>query len=209
MKRHTVIALMIAVVPALAVHAKDKKPSVSPAFDQARTVYVEAQNGQQFDRNLDPDDRKAIADVQDLVQAWKRYKLVTQREDADIVIVVRKGRTAGADDEFNPNGGPSRSTNPNGAQNGIPNRNMDPSSAQMPGQQSPGAPIAASGVETSTSQDVFEVCQVNANGKLTRALWSRAMDDGLNGPRVMLFQQFKDAVEKAYPSQPAAPENKP
>ncbi|HEY1767560.1 MAG TPA: hypothetical protein VGG26_07890 [Terracidiphilus sp.] len=209
MKPHVVIALAIAVLPALAVHAKDKKPNVSPVFNQAHTVYVEAQSGQQFDRNLDPEERKAIADVQDLLQAWKRYKLVTQREDADIAIVVRKGSTASADNEFNPNGGPARGPSPNAPQNGFPNRNMDPSGAPMPGEQSPGAPIAGSSMDTSTSQDVFEVCQVNANGKLTRPLWSRAMDAGLNGPRVMLFQQFKEAVEKAYPSAPAAPQNKP
>jgi hypothetical protein len=210
MKFPGAIALMIAALTALPVHAKDKKRSdVSPVFDQARTVYVEAQNGQQFDRNLDPEDRKAIADVQDLVQAWKRYRLVTQREDADIVIVLRRGRPANSDGGLSPSGNPNRGMGPNSPQSGLPSHGMDPSNSQMPGQQSPGAPIAASGMETGASQDIFEVCQVNANGKLTRPLWSRAMDDGLSGPRVMLFQQFKDAVEKTYPSQPAGQESKP
>jgi hypothetical protein len=47
------------------------------------------------------------------------------------------------------------------------------------------------------------VCQVSENGKRGSPLWERTMPDGLSAPRVMLFQQFKDAVEKAYPSQPA------
>jgi hypothetical protein len=64
--------------------------------------------------------------------------------------------------------------------------------------------MIASGIDGSASQDHFEVCQVNANGKLTRPLWSRSLENGLSGPHVMLFQQFRDAVEKAYPTPPAS-----
>jgi hypothetical protein len=42
------------------------------------------------------------------------------------------------------------------------------------------------------------------NGKLTGALWSRSMEGGLMPPRLLLFAQFKDEVEKAYPAPAAA-----
>lgn len=204
MKPHVAFTLVLSVAGAVLLYAKDKKqPNVPAAFGQAHTVYVESVNGQQFDRNLDPEDRMAIADVQDALQAWKRYRLVTQREDADIVIVVRRGnglsrdRDAGPID--NPNRGPASSPMPNG----LPNRGVDPNTPPMPGQQRPGGPDVGPDMQTGSVEDLFEVCQVNANGKLTRPLWNRTMQDGLRGPHLFLFEQFRDAVEKAYPSQPA------
>lgn len=203
MKPLVAIALMMAVAGAVLAHAKDKKqPNVPATFNQAHTVYVEAVSGQQFDRNLDPEDREAIADVQDALQAWKRYRLVTQREDADIVIVVRRGSRTNPDGGLGSIDNPNRNTNPNTVPNGLPNRGMDPNAPPMPGQRTSGPDIAPD-MQTGASEDVFEVCQVNANGKLTRPLWNRTMENGLRGSRLLLFEQFKDAVEKVYPSQPA------
>jgi hypothetical protein len=197
------ILLLLALLSALpAAHAKDKKrPDVPVAFNEARTIYVEARAGQQFDRNLDPEDREAIANVQDVLQAWNRYKLVTQREDADIVIVVQRGHTEGRDRGATPGDASTRNIDPSGTQNGPMNRGMDPSGAGFPEQHSSGPEFPAD-IDSNASQDLFEVCQVNANGKLTRPLWSRSLEGGLSGPHVMLFQEFKDAVEKAYPSPP-------
>jgi hypothetical protein len=211
MRSHKLAILLLAAVPAfLVVQAKDKKPNVSPVFNSAHTIYVEAHNGQQFDRYLDPEDRAAIADVQDLLQAWKRYKLVTQREDADIVIVVRKGHgAANPDGSISPNDIPNRGVDPNSAPNGMSNRNMDPNAGPIPGQQRANGPMMAPGIDSLATQDLFEVCQVNANGKLTRPIWSRSLEDGLRGPHVMLFQQFRDAVDNAYPSQPERQGAKP
>ncbi|MGA7339495.1 MAG: hypothetical protein WBE72_23805 [Terracidiphilus sp.] len=214
MKPNKPMVLLLMVLPAcVLLRAKDKKqPSVPAAFNQAHTAYVEAVDGQQFDRDLDPEDREAIADVQDLLQAWRRYKLVTQREDADIVFVVRKGRAAGRDGGLGPeSGGPIGGSGPNGGMgpNGEPGGNggMGPNGglgangAPFPGQPRSSGPAIAPGMDNGASQDLFEVCQVNANGKLTRPLWVRTLEGGLNGPQVLLFRQFKDAVEKAYPSQ--------
>ena len=54
-----------------------------------------------------------------------------------------------------------------------------------------------------TPDDLFEICQVNTDGTLSTPLWMRTFPGGLDGPKVMLFEQFRKAVEKAYPSQPA------
>jgi len=61
------------------------------------------------------------------------------------------------------------------------------------------------GVEAGPPEDLFEVCAMNPDGKLSGPLWLRTMPDGLRAPQVTLLEQFRDAVDKAYPPQPAGP----
>jgi hypothetical protein len=56
---------------------------------------------------------------------------------------------------------------------------------------------------------LLEVCQFNADGKLSVPLWLRSFAGGLDPPRVVLFAQFKNDVEKAYPSAPPSAPVKP
>ncbi len=193
MKPHKAIAFLLVFPAVLLVQAKDKKSSNVPAvFGQARYVYVEAVDGQEFDPNLYPEDREAIADVRDALTGWKRYTLTTERDQADLIFVVRKGRAARADAGMSRNGGPD----PVGVgqpRSGVP---MGGTAAQMGGEMGP-------------LDDFFEVCQGNADGKRGTPLWERSMPDGLSAPRVLLFQQFKEAVDKAYPLQPTGQAQKP
>jgi hypothetical protein len=71
------------------------RPSVSqsvPKFPgtlvNARYVYVTSYDGDQFDPNLLPEDRQAIASVQDALQKWGKFTLVYQPQQADIVLMV-------------------------------------------------------------------------------------------------------------------------
>lgn len=202
MKPHKAIALLLLFPAALLVQAKNKKQSGVPAvFGQARYVYVEAVDGKEFDPNLNPPDREAIADVRDALTDWHRYTLTTERDQADLVIVVRKGRVASTDVAVSPRGG---SSSPSlGGSMGT----------QAPGQGRANAPMGGPGIEADAEMgppdDLFEVCQINQNGKLSTPLWERTMQDGLDAPRVLLLRQFRDAVEKAYPSQTAGPAQKP
>jgi hypothetical protein len=174
------------------LNAKDKKPSVPAVFGQAKYVYVEAIDGQEFDPNLNPDDRIAIADVRDALDNWKRYILTTSRSEAEVVIVVRKGRAAGA----NVGIAPRRAQLPgSGGQLGQPGQ---------AGQQGPMGAGAEIGAEAGPPDDLFEVCQVNPDGKLGSPLWQRTLPNGLNAPDVALLKDFEKAVDKAYPPQPAA-----
>lgn len=194
------IVLLLVFPATLLLHAKNKKPNVPAVFGQAQYVYVQAVDGRQFDPNLNPDDREAIADVQDALSNWHRYVLVTDRDEADLVIVVRRGRAAEAGVGMSPRGGPNSGgigVGSGGAQ-------------QSPGQGRAGAPMGGQmggpGIETTgemgPADDFFEVCQHNTEGTLTTPLWERTMPDGLDAPRVLLFQQFREAVDKAYPVQP-------
>jgi len=54
----------------------------------ARFVYVTAYDGGQFNPNLLPEDRAAIARVQEAIQKWGKLTLVYRPEEADIVIAV-------------------------------------------------------------------------------------------------------------------------
>jgi hypothetical protein len=54
----------------------------------ARFVYVTSYDGDQFSPNLLPEDRQAIATVQDAMQKWGKFTLVYEPYQADIVLMV-------------------------------------------------------------------------------------------------------------------------
>ena len=184
------IALLTLLLPALvAAQGKTKKPYKLPAvFNQARYAYVEAVDGEQFDPRLYPEDRQAIANVQNALEDWNRYTLVTRRDEADLVFVVRKGRLADA------NVGVQVGT---GTQGG-------------PGTH-PGGPSLGVGLggEVGPPDDLLEIFVPNPSGVLGSPLWMRTLADGLNAPDVTMFRQFKDAVEHDYPVQTASQPKKP
>lgn len=204
MKHFKLALLILLLAPGfVAAQKKAKKPIVPAVFNSARFVYVQAVDGQEFDRNLYPEDRMAIADVRDALQVWGRYTLTVERDKADLVFVVRKGRLASADVD----GGIGTGQNPQvGGQR-----------VQFPGnqrQQGPGAGGPASagvgvGAEAGPPDDLLQVCQLTPNGKLSAPLWIHSFANGLDAPRLLLFKQFKDAVEKAYPNPPPKPPTKP
>jgi hypothetical protein len=192
MKSLKVMVLLLLLLPALAVaQKKEKKPSLPAIFDHARYVYVEAVGGEQFNPNLYPADRLAIADVRDAIKAWGRYTFTAEREKADLIFVVRKGRPASADAGGDIGEGPGPLTSPRAAQ-----------------QRPQGAGLGVGG-ETGPADDLLEVCQLNQYGKLTGPLWIHSMPAGLDAPHLLLFKQFKEEVEKAYPGAPPNPPAKP
>jgi hypothetical protein len=93
MKRFSMIAtgfIILAAISAMAA-AHSNTPKV-PAFPgtlaNARYVFVESYDGDQFDPNLLPDDRDAIGAVQDAIQKWGKLVIVYRPSEADIVIRV-------------------------------------------------------------------------------------------------------------------------
>jgi hypothetical protein len=192
MKPLKAITLLFLLVPALVtMQAKPKKPYKLPtAFDQARYVYVEAEDGQEFNPRLEPDDREAIADIDRAIYDWKRYIVTTRRDQADLIFVVRKGRlataTLGGQVSSAPQGSPGRPA---------------------------GGPLSGSGVavggEVGPPDDFLEVYMPNPNDSRGALLWQRTLADGLNPPQLTLFKQLKDEVERTYPSPPQNKISKP
>jgi hypothetical protein len=198
MKSIKVIALLLLLLPAVVLaQKKTKKPIVPEVFAHARYVYVEAIDGDEFNLNVYPADRIAIGEVRDAIRAWGRYIFTIDRDQAELVFVVRKGRLAGAE-----------ATGTIGVGGQYPQ--TGPLGGQFPGsQQRPQGPGFGVGGEAGPPHDLLQICQLNSDGKLSGPLWIRSFAGGLDAPGVPLFAQFKNEVEKAYPSAPPSPPAKP
>ena len=171
--------------------SKPKKPDVPAVFQNAKYVYVQAADGDVLKPGLFPEDRQAISDVQDSLREWNRYAIALSPSQADLVIVVRKGRVAGVQGHVGISDGPR-------AQPG-----------QAPGQ----FPTQGRGTEVGARSDVGEPddmlrVYLQNDGKLTSIVWDRSMEGGLDAPSMQLVRQLKAAVEKAYPPAPANPPSK-
>lgn len=193
MKLYKAGVLLLAFVPMLAsARKKTSKPVVPAVFNQAQYVYVQAMDGDEFNPNLLPEDRQAIADVMTAIQGWKRYVLVYQRSQADLVFVVRRGRLVTGRGSVGITRGPAR----------LPGQGPGQQGAPIP-QQGNGTVIGAGG-EVGPPNDLLWVCTMDANGKLNSPLWSRTEKDGLDSPDVPLFKEFKRVVDQAYPPSTAS-----
>jgi|SRR5580704_15737371 hypothetical protein len=171
--------------------SKKKDPDISALFRQARYVYVEVVDGDAFNPRLYPEDRQAVADVGHALQAWNRYALAIRRQDADLVFVVRKGRLADANVFVGDRIG-SRTSVPQ-TPDLIQDPNRDP--ARYPDS---GAAVGESG-QVVSPDDLLFVDTVNPEGKRGMRILTQSRTDGLNNPGLPLFNQLKDAVDKAYP----------
>jgi hypothetical protein len=170
--------------------AKPKKPDLPAVFQNARYIYVEAVDGDIFKPGLFLEDRRAIADVQDKVREWKRYAISINRNEADLVFVVRKGRLAAVEAHVGVSDGP---------------RSQPRQPGQFPGQGR--ATEVGVRTEVGEPEDMLRV-YIQNNGQLSAVVWDRTMEGGLNAPTVQLVKQLKDAVEKAYPPTPTNPPTK-
>lgn len=151
--------------PALALiafslaYGKPKKPEVPAVFQNARYIYVESTDGDVFKPGLFPEDRQAIYDVEDSLRKWKRYLLTTNRSDAELIFVIRKGRLASGQLHGGVSSGPS---------------------PQAPG-QTRGTELGAR-TEFGEPEDRLSV-YIQNQGQRGAIVWDRAMDGGLDGPR--------------------------
>ena len=195
------VALVLVLAAPLAT-AKDKKKNDVPAlFNNARYVYVQAEDGDMFNPRLIPEDREAIANVEDEIKDWNRYVVVLRPSEAELVMVVRKGRLVAA----KVGGGVGVGSRPD-------------LGGPYPGGRNPSDPNSrggvsteiGAGVEVGPPDDMLRVYSVNPDGSRGAILWTGSMQDGLNAPQVLLVKQLKQAVEKAYPPQTASqPTKKP
>jgi hypothetical protein len=69
--------------------AKSSTPPFPKTLINARYVFVTSYDGDQFNPNLLPEDRQAIACVQESLQKWGHYILVYRVDEADIVLMVQ------------------------------------------------------------------------------------------------------------------------
>ncbi len=163
---------------------QSKKPEPLAILASAKFIFVEAFDGPDSpgavrDPRVTPEDREAVANVQNAVQNWGYYILTIRRSEADLVVFVRKGRVVNI-----------RSANSAG--NGIPSsRPLSPSQKPEAGF----VPVA----DSSPNVDMICVYSQNPQGKLSGLLWQKNLKDGLSAPKLVLFKDFKNDVVSSAP----------
>ena len=83
------LAALLLIVPALA-----KEQPISAVVNNAKYVMVTSPSGDIFSLDISAEDRQAVKQVQAAIENWGRYKLVYKRQEADLILLVRTGRTA-------------------------------------------------------------------------------------------------------------------
>jgi len=84
-----VIPLLAFTALAAMASSSDSVPPFPKTLANARYIYVTSYDGDQFDPNLLPEDRQAIASVEDAIQKSKAFTLVYRPREADIVLMVQ------------------------------------------------------------------------------------------------------------------------
>jgi hypothetical protein len=166
------------------------KDTFPKALLNARYVYVEAEDGDINSLRLIPEDRRAIADVENALRTWNRYNLTIRRSEAEVLFVVRKERIASA----KVGGTIGRRTVPG------------PTPGTTDSQTSEAGRL---GAEIGPNEDMLYVYLVNPNGSKSGPLWHEFLKDGLDRPEMPLFQKFKDQVEAASKAASANQTSKP
>ena len=114
-----------------------------------------------------PDDREAQADVEDAIRKWGRYIVVYKHSEADLILLVRKGRVAEA-------------------LGGIQVHH---------GSEPPGTNIGPMGnVDAGTADDMLALYDAKT-GIDAPPLWRGIQARGLNPPEMRLVQELRSKVE--------------
>lgn len=200
MNHKLALPLLIACAALWPAQANAKKhPSLPEVFASAKTVFVESREGDITDIQLDTRDRNAILDLQDGIQDWGRYALSRSRLDADLILVVHKGRIW--------------RTPPNGSNLPGATIGSHSSTGHVPVQN----PSDASNDSTTNNfpdgftyeKDQLRVYTLQSDGKLKGPIWSGELERGLDGPNIQLLRGLKADIEKAYPAPPPKPQPTP
>ncbi len=84
-----VVLLSLALATLSTVAAAGNVPEMPRTLSNARFVYVTAYDGDQFNPNLLPEDRDAIARVEDGIEKWGKLIVVYRPQEADIILAVQ------------------------------------------------------------------------------------------------------------------------
>ena len=195
MQRSFVSLLAVFLLAAAPVYGKPKKdkPDLPKIFDTAQYVYVEALGVDRDTPDLYSEDHEAIANIREALHNWGRYSLITDRDHADLVLVVHRGRRDRSDPP-SPSGPPIF-----GGGQHPPGKSPFPGGSNDPSNPSAGGHRDDSQDEVITNDDQLSVYIANGSGSLTGPIWMRNRKNGLNAPQLQIFKQLKQDVDTAYP----------
>ena len=184
--RSALLSIVVLITSAASAQTPSNKEELVPkAIVNSRYVYVEAWDGDFFNPRLLPEDRRAIADVQDAFRAWNRYLVTVKRREAEILVVVRKGRVVTVNGSVGGNTG-------SGPGESVPHGGLGSNQPKAEGGDKAGV-----GPEVAGQDDLFFVYLVNDDGSLIGPVWIHHQKDGLDAPGIPLFKQFKESIEAA------------
>lgn len=124
-------------------------------------------------------------DVRNALQDWNQYLVTVKRRDAEILVVVRKGRIVSVNGSV---GGKVRS----GPGESGPHDELGSNQPKAEGGDKAGV-----GPEVAGRDDLFFVYLGNPDGSLTGPIWIHHQKDGLDTPDIPLFKQFKESIDAA------------
>ena len=87
------VALAVSLMAVLLVTVSAAQ-SVPKLVTFAKYVYVTTPVGAADSYRVAPQDRQAVAEVNEAIEKWGRYKTTLRREEADLVVEVRRGKYA-------------------------------------------------------------------------------------------------------------------
>lgn len=169
----SVLLVLLCGVALAAAGSKDKKKVKTPApalVAKAQYVYLTTYDGPETSFGVSPADRQALQTVQDAIRKWGRYKVTLRQQDAELILLVRSGRTLNAR-----------------AGGGVRAGSETPTTASGPNAR----------VEASTSgvDDELAVYQ-GPSGLNSAPLWRGLMTNGLQGPTPALVRKLRNDVEQ-------------
>lgn len=206
MSARTTIFLLIVLVAAPLVHAKNKKKQVLPDYvlkAQSVLVVIDPEAGEPLTNPTA--NRTAQDNVEKALTQWGRFRLVMDAQTADLVIAVRRGHV----------GGPTLSNSPADRRPVI----LQPSDGniRVGGQQGrptdlsqtgAGPPTDRPGIgnEVGPSEDSFEVYMGGVENPLDRSpIWRYMGKNALDGPRMRAVDEFRNAISESEKQHQAKP----
>lgn len=172
-RRAFFLLLALSLVATVALSQKKKKKSQVPGIIlQARYVMVTTYNGNDLSAAVHMDDRNAMVAVEEAIREWGRFGLTYTEENADLILVVRKGRLVGATV-----GARTGRTQP-GSGGGI-----------------------IYGTDAGSPDDMLAIYDAKGLGLEGAPLWRRSLKDGLSED-LPLLQYLKQQIKEAEQPKP-------
>jgi hypothetical protein len=198
--------MLLLLVPLAVAKDKDKdkdKTQLPKLVVSAQYVFVTTYFGDPSDQPLNihimPEDRQAVADVQRAIEKWGKYSIALVRGDADLVIVVRKGRLAETQAGVRAHAGSRLPSNRPNEPAGI----ADPTNPDTPGAElgdnsrTPSVRPEATADFGDPQDEIAVYSAALGNEANTPPIWRGRRIDGLDPPQMRLIQELRTKVEAA------------
>jgi hypothetical protein len=173
--------------------AKDKNKAVLPELVlQAHSVAVIGDPDEKISISNPNDQKQALNNVEEAFTKWGRLSPTNILQDADLVVLVHKGRPAGAVAAGNANDRPViLQPNDNGGRISI-NKGPVPTGTADP----PNSSVPGTGMESGSTEDLFRVYRGHQQYPLdSTPLWSYMARNALDAPSPAAVEQFRKAIE--------------